>query len=1666
MISSKKTSVKGDETLQPDDMYDLSQYNDTQLFQLMDLDHPTDRELEAKIHQLLQKYQDSDHPLGRKMYSFFDDIYHHFFDVEDEDQEGDGQDTEGPVEGFAVQGTSPEAPQLATSGTWNNNELDILTKRQTTTGTAVTAPPSQKQGVALDQQNTIGFDQNYQGDIKTSKVGYQKSLDYTKGTLNPILKETISRVISIDSQFRDVSVHPYSTDFTFNLSETLQDVVSLKLYSVQIPFTWYTINTNYGSNFVYLKGNSPGIRETGEFDMKIEVPSGNYQSAQLANAMSNSMKKLRTTYTDICFGTSDLIFDQINTRATFILDITQIYNESCYNLQFPPVNLPQITQNYIRFDYPLVVYFKCNADQYVKNFNDLSFVIPIPPQDSYIDTSNETVKSYGYNADEMVHTIQTQFNTSIQPQFNQLSKSSLVNNHVFSGTVVDNHTIDSSNLTMKVNIKYIIPSRYYDKETSIMKPNFLIRFYGDAFTHTGGDKIPILDISFTSDVSSYQINPSGLLIIDQVANPIGMKIYSIGTGNNTVPVVDIPIIFTPEYISQNSTVTGSDTSKFSITITNFFNYVNNFFNKTDISYNISLTGTKFILNNDSTCTFYISCSATLNKNNYSVYFYDPYGYPQTNDNKQWQTYQNAWYNYLHIRDPSYSLSSDNIIKSDASFVNINDSSTNKLSYPKTVNSIQDFFGFTNSTYEIDSIFSNTFLGSQYNSVNNYPNIEISSNFIGEGAIPIVVHLYKAPVMYSQTVNQTEYTKTTDYKDGNVEYDASYVINYYPKIKDNNDNTLRYSFYEIITTVNESIKRNSIFTTESGIHIVDASTNTDVSINPILPFNNGKYKYKFTIKFNRKIAYNDINMKTILFLYDPIWTTRFNFTIPTYTFETSNNFIELSSLISEGKVQSEAVDFTSKPYCYLRCITPGYSGYADNDTSFEIQNPPGMSLKDQTGYTPPQYLTAIQSAINTKQNWGLSGIVDKLQISTTQNDYPPSIYFNINHIISNTNDNKKQYFEVDFSQSVFSQFNTSYSWKFCDNSDNPIKINPISFGSLYEVNSTNSRIKVTVIDSSYQGINGSYKNFQDPSAFCQYFDISHSSYKFYELLDYVNTKLFSKDSFAKAPYYFVDSMDNSMIIQNINMFGSCFTYIPNNTTSNNDTLLFNLSVRSVLRNQDYQVEFYDPDISGFQQTYYGYGMNDLDVQTLDKNIRNEFDKGNIYVNNYQHVSYFDHAMIVFNAFTSDYKNWTKSVDASWNNTNNSWRNSFKLDHSKYVLKNEKSITTNGNTYTYIQGNTEILDKRIFLTSQNNFFTLIPIDKGVNIPSTQNDIVIQLNLPVNVLYNTDDIVNAINKQFSNYIYVNDPNHKKTPLYGSYINIDEKTHKVTIRLNLNTVFTAEDYALTFFEPSLFTHCSYGYLSSIQTTTWDTTLGWLLGFRNLQKYEMTLYDVATNPSIPDSKLTYYYNKYTNTHYANSFASYDTNTNIFTITGDTSVTVTLYNYFLIVLDDYTQNHLNDGLITVTNPALDIPLPSYASRNLVRCNPTNITSNPNESIYIGNEVDNVTRNSLTTRQLYSANQILNTKQTMTQNKYQNSLGTYIQDIFGIIPVKTAGLTNGQTYIEFGGTLQIQERIYFGPVNIKRMTVRILTDKGTVLDLNNANWSFSLISQQLYNPTKG
>ena len=173
---------------------------------------------------------------------------------------------------------------------------------------------------------------------------------------------------------------------------------------------------------------------------------------------------------------------------------------------------------------------------------------------------------------------------------------------------------------------------------------------------------------------------------------------------------------------------------------------------------------------------------------------------------------------------------------------------------------------------------------------------------------------------------------------------------------------------------------------------------------------------------------------------------------------------------------------------------------------------------------------------------------------------------------------------------------------------------------------------------------------------------------------------------------------------------------------------------------------------------------------------------------------------------------------------------------------------------------------------------------------------------------------------------------------------------------------------------------------------------------------------------------------------------NIKTLTGDTVTSVSLYNYFLLVIDDYGQSQINDGLVSINTGENAPNVPPRRNNVNYSCDPATqqTTYNPTPSE--------------TQKQIYTRS-VQNTANIIQDKNYLSK--PFIKNIFGIIPVKLTGLSSGSIYTEFGGTLQNQERVYFGPVNIYKMKIQLINDRGEVVDLNGAEWSFSLICEQLY-----
>jgi hypothetical protein len=263
-----------------------------------------------------------------------------------------------------------------------------------------------------------------------------------------------------------------------------------------------------------------------------------------------------------------------------------------------------------------------------------------------------------------------------------------------------------------------------------------------------------------------------------------------------------------------------------------------------------------------------------------------------------------------------------------------------------------------------------------------------------------------------------------------------------------------------------------------------------------------------------------------------------------------------------------------------------------------------------------------------------------------------------------------------------------------------------------------------------------------------------------------------------------------------------------------------------------------------------------------------------------------------------------------------------------------------------------------------------------------------------------------------------------------------------NMNGVtYTIDDTTLiTFFDPTNHLSCNNNTCSTQHFV--NQTLGWLLGFR-----------------VPEMLVIQ--------------------------GGNTAIAIADFfgpKYLILVIDDYNQNHINSGLIGITEYDNNLKLPSYYSPDLpYACsapvqgntnllqNSQSLSGDPDAGTLIMEKYNATYKQgitylpsaprTLTQSQLYTINEILKNNEKNTNYRTKSPTST---DTLAIIPMKRSlNARIGDLYVDFGGSLQDNKRTYFGPVNLERLHVKLLDDKGNLLNLNGADWSITLICENLY-----
>jgi hypothetical protein len=332
-----------------------------------------------------------------------------------------------------------------------------------------------------------------------------------------------------------------------------------------------------------------------------------------------------------------------------------------------------------------------------------------------------------------------------------------------------------------------------------------------------------------------------------------------------------------------------------------------------------------------------------------------------------------------------------------------------------------------------------------------------------------------------------------------------------------------------------------------------------------------------------------------------------------------------------------------------------------------------------------------------------------------------------------------------------------------------------------------------------------------------------------------------------------------------------------------------------------------------------------------------------------------------------------------------------------------------------------------------------------------------------YASETMVVELNRQFQNAgfsgpfsssspVSFNITNGKITINLSGYTDPDGN---IIIGVVEGTIFDEnKDAYFTFFDFSGKLNClGGGNGCSAQNITFNSTLGWILGYRF--------------PIVP----------------------------VYSELGNKADSVLDLNgpkYFILIIDDYNQNHINNGLVSITELSNKLALPNYydysqpkicvqnaseglsvntlaslanlsqQDANALGINSQNVSNALQDKIDIGYGKRPVVLptapRTLTNAQIYTINEIIKNRERNTT--YRGRAPTN-SDTFALIPIKRNGLRTGDMYVEFGGSMQDNKRIYFGPVNIERMRIKLVDDKGYLVDLHGCDWCVTLISENLY-----
>ena len=239
-----------------------------------------------------------------------------------------------------------------------NHLITTFTKSKSTTNNTTTYTEFinniQKHLLDYIQHKSLGYNSTLetmynQEDSKNMKLALSDNVSnapiraystlFPKSVINPVYKETVTQLVSIDSIFRErtdelnnINFYQSSSHFQYKFANPVKNVVSMKITTIEVPVVWYLFNEGNNTFTIETKNNPDGV--TPDTIHTIVIPVGSYSNSVLITAMNNIFTNIGDGLEYIIFGVDD------NTGKSFFRAKKSGYDDATTGMNDPYLTVP------------------------------------------------------------------------------------------------------------------------------------------------------------------------------------------------------------------------------------------------------------------------------------------------------------------------------------------------------------------------------------------------------------------------------------------------------------------------------------------------------------------------------------------------------------------------------------------------------------------------------------------------------------------------------------------------------------------------------------------------------------------------------------------------------------------------------------------------------------------------------------------------------------------------------------------------------------------------------------------------------------------------------------------------------------------------------------------------------------------------------------------------------------------------------------------------------------------------------------------------------------------------------------------------------------------------------------------------------------------------------